>query len=276
MKLGIVTDSHLGPGGTRVGAWHSDYYMSDTVPAFRYALEACAEEGVDGVVLLGDISNSGGDWSVEKGVRLAAQTGLPVWVVSGNHDCFKRVEAVRDAVRRVGASNVRLAMPEGRMVGEVRGAGVSITMDDAWVSRADGRPEVSLWGDELVVWLTHYPLISFDETTREAGLLYGDELADREEVLQPLSERTAPTVVVSGHVHLRVDSVAGPVLQLACAALVEPPFEISFLEVERVNGRATVRVENAALVPSLTVRTPTFAPSKREWIYDEEKWQTGG
>ena len=276
MKLGIVTDSHLGPGGTRVGAWHSDYYMSDTVPAFRYALEACAEEGVDGVVLLGDISNSGGDWSVEKGVRLAAQTGLPVWVVSGNHDCFKRVEAVRDAVRRVGASNVRLAMPEGRMVGEVRGAGVSITMDDAWVSRADGRPEVSLWGDELVVWLTHYPLISFEETTREAGLLYGDELADREEVLQPLSERTAPTVVVSGHVHLRVDSVAGPVLQLACAALVEPPFEISFLEVERVNGRATVRVENAALVPSLTVRTPTFAPSKREWIYDEEKWQTGG
>ena len=276
MKLGIVTDSHLGPGGTRVGAWHSDYYMSDTVPAFRYAVEACAEECVDGVVLLGDISNSGGDWSVEKGVRLAAQTGLPVWVVSGNHDCFKRVEAVRDAVRRVGASNVRLAMPEGRMVGEVRGAGVSITMDDAWVSRADGRPEVSLWGDELVVWLTHYPLISFDETTREAGLLYGDELADREEVLQPLSERTAPTVVVSGHVHLRVDSVAGPVLQLACAALVEPPFEISFLEVERVNGRATVRVENAALVPSLTVRTPTFAPSKREWIYDEEKWKTGG
>ena len=276
MKLGIVTDSHLGPGGTRVGAWHSDFYVSDTVTAFRYALQTCVEAGVEGVVLLGDISNSGDDWSVERGVRLAARTVLPVWVVSGNHDCFKRVEAVKDAVHRVGASNVRLATPDGTMVEEVRAAGVSTTMDDAWVSRAAGRPEVSSWGEEPVVWLTHYPLISFEETTREAGLLYGDELADREEILQSLTERSAPTVVVSGHVHLRVDSIAGPVLQLACAALVEPPFEVSILEVERANGLATVRVENAALVPSLTVRTPTFVPPKREWIYDEEKWQTGG
>jgi predicted phosphodiesterase len=271
LKLGIVTDSHLGPGGTRVGAWHNEYYMSDTVTAFRYALQRCIEEGVDGVVLLGDISNSGDDWSVETGVRLAARTGLPVWV---NHDCFERVGAVRDAVRRVEARNVRLATPEGAMAEGVRVAGVSITMDDAWVSRADGRPDVSRWGDEPVVWLTHYPLISFEETTREAGLLYGDELADREEVLRPLVERLQPTIVVSGHVHLRVDSVAGQVLQLACAALVEPPFEVTLLDVERGERQVSVRVENVALVPSLTVRTPTFVPPKREWVFEAGEWRT--
>lgn len=140
---------HLGPGGTRVDAWHSEYGNSDLLVAFWYALERCVEEGVDGVVLLGDISNSGDDWSVEEGVKLAAETGLAVWVVSGNHDCFKRVEAVRDAVRRVGAKNVQLATPEGAMDGDVRAAGVSITMDDAWVSRADGRPEVWGWGTSL-------------------------------------------------------------------------------------------------------------------------------
>lgn len=273
MKLGIIADSHLGPGGTRVGAWHSEYYMSDTVTAFRYALQRCVEEGVDGVVLLGDISNSGDDWSVETGVRMAARTGLPVWVVSGNHDCFEQVEAVREAVRRVGAGNVRLAAPEGAMVEGVRVAGASIAMDDAWVSRADGRPDVSRLGDEPGVWLTHYPLISFEETTREAGLLYGDELADREEVLRPLVERPQPTVVVSGHVHLRVDRVAGPVLQLACAALVEPPFEVTFLDVERGERQVSVRVENVALVPSLTVRTPTFTPPKREWVFEAGEWR---
>ena len=274
MKLGIVTDSHLGPGGTRVGAWHSEYYMSDTVTAFRYALQSCVEEGVDGVVLLGDISNSGDDWSVETGVRLAAKTGLTTWVVSGNHDCFERVEAVRDAVGRVGARNVRLVASEGAMVEGVRVAGASIAMDDTWVSRADGRPDVSRWGDEPVVWLTHYPLISFEETTQEAGLLYGDELADREEVLRPLVERHQPTVVVSGHVHLRVDSVAGPELQLACAALVEPPFEVTFLDVERRERQVSVRVENVALVPSLTVRAPTFASPKREWVFEAGEWRT--
>ncbi len=275
MKLGIITDSHLGPGGTRVGAWHSEFYMSDTVTAFRFAVQSCVEEGVDGVVLLGDISNSGDDWSLQTGVRLAAWTGLPVWVVSGNHDCFERVEALRQAVRRIGARNVRLVAPEGAMVEGARAAGVSVTMDDAWVSRADGKPDVSWWGDEPVVWLTHYPLISFEETTREAGLLYGDELADREEVLRSLVERPAPTVVVSGHVHLRMDSVAGPVLQLACAALVEPPFEVTFLDVEQGYGRVAVRVENVALVPSLTVRTPTFAPPKREWVFEAGEWRSG-
>lgn len=275
LKLGIITDTHLGPGGTRVDAWHSEYGNSDLLVAFWYALERCTEEGVDRVVLLGDISNSGDDWSVEKGIRAAAESGLSVLVVSGNHDCFKRVETVRDAVRRVRAKNVRLVAPEGAMVEGVRAAGVSVTMDDAWVSRADGKPDVSWWGDEPVVWLTHYPLISFEETTREAGLLYGDELADREEVLRSLVERPAPTVVVSGHVHLRMDSVAGPVLQLACAALVEPPFEVTFLDVEQGYGRVAVRVENVALVPSLTVRTPTFAPPKREWVFEAGEWRSG-
>lgn len=276
MRLGIIADAHLGPGGTRVDSWGVEYGNSDTVTGYRYAMERCVEEGVDGVVLLGDIANSGDDWSVERGVRLAVETGIAVWVVSGNHDCFRRVEAVRDAVWRVGAGNVRLAEPGGELVKGVRVAGVSVDMDAAWVSRADGRPEVGEWGEGPVVWISHYPMISFEDVTREAGLLYGDELADRMEVLGPLTRRPLPTVVLSGHVHLRVDSVEGPVLQLACAALVEPPFELTFLDVGTRDGQVYARARSEALVPALRVRAPTFAPPEREWVFGAGEWRSGG
>ena len=111
-----------------------------------------------------------------------------------------------------------------------------------------------------VAWFTHYPAISFSEEVSSAGLVYGDNLEDLEEVARRLLAREAPTVVVNGHVHLRATRIEGPVLQVSCAALVEPPFEVTLLDLVKLGGgRVKVRREST----SLTVRSPAFSPPRQ-------------
>lgn len=277
MRLGIIADPHLSPPGTRVTSFHTQYGNADTMVAYQLALRRCARESVDGVALLGDLSNSGDDESLEAGVRMAAETGRKVWVVSGNHDCFERVDALKEVVRRVGASNVRLAAPEGEVVGAgLVVAGFSVVNGNwGYAAGSERRPDILGWEDELAAWLTHYPMISFWQKVSRAGLIYGDDLEDLEEVARPLLERSAPTVVVNGHIHLRDVCVQGGVLQVSCAALVEPPFEITLLDVEHEGSRLVVRLHSVPLVPSLAVRAPpTFSPPQQEWIFEEGAWRS--
>jgi hypothetical protein len=203
LRLGIVADAHLGPAGTTVPAFHVEYGNTDTLTTYQLALRRCVREGVDGLLLLGDLSHSGDEESLEAGVRTAAETELAVWIVSGNHDCFSREDALADAVRRVGAENVRLLTPDGEAVAEsLRLAGFSVRSGSwGYAAGPTGRPDVSGWGDdECVVWVTHYPAVSFSEEVSAAGLVYGDDLEDLEEVTRPLLRREAPAVVVNGHV----------------------------------------------------------------------------
>jgi hypothetical protein len=134
---------------------------------YRSALRHCVREGVDGLALLGDLSGSGDAASLEAGLRLAARTKLTVWVVSGNHDLVEREDALAEAVRRVGAHNVRLATPAGEAFdgGGVRVAGVCAASDNyGYTTRSDQRPDVLGWGEKPVVFLSHYPTVSFRET----------------------------------------------------------------------------------------------------------------
>ena len=128
-----------------------------------------------------------------------------------------------------------------------------------------------------MAWFTHYPAISFSGEVSSAGLVYGDNLEDLEEVARLLLGREAPTVVVNGHMHLRATRIEGPVLQVSCAALVEPPFEVTLLDLEKLGGgRVKVRRESVPLVPSLTVRPPSFSPPRQGWTFEEGAWEVDG
>ena len=69
MRLGILADPHLVPDNRAT---------DEDMVRYRSALRRCVQEGVDGLALLGDLSWSGDDASLEAGLRLAARTGLVV------------------------------------------------------------------------------------------------------------------------------------------------------------------------------------------------------
>ncbi len=276
MKLGIIADAHLGPPGTRVWSFHSWYENADTMVAYRLALRRCVQENVDALVLLGDISHSYHD-TLEPGLRLAAETGLPVWAVSGNHDLIGRAEALDEAVQRVEADNVRLATPEGEVVEGLRIAGFSITNGDwGYIPRSGGTLHTSEWGDEPVLLISHYPIISFAEEVSGTGLMYGDDLENLEEVAQPLLERSKPIVVLSGHIHIRYACVVQKVLQISCPALVEPPFEVTLLDIEPEEGRIAVRLESVPLISSFPINVSGLSPLQQKWVFEAGTWRKDG
>ena len=268
MKLGILADPHLFP---------EDHATDGDMARYRSALRRCAREGVDGLALLGDLSWSGDAGSLEAGLRLAARTGLAVWAVSGNHDCGEREDALAEAVRRVGAENVRLATPAGEDFGsgDVRVAGLCVASDNyGYTARSDERPDVLGWGDKPAVLLSHYPMVSFRERAEREGVYYGDnDLENLEQVQRPLLEREAPTIVLNGHMHMRDACAEEKVLQISCAALTQPPFDVTLLDFEAEEGRISVRVERVPVAASPDdVKLSILSPAHQRWVFDAGTW----
>jgi predicted phosphodiesterase len=284
LRLGIVADPHLSPAGTHFASVLgfpsvlTEFAMYNAMVRYRRALKWCIREGADGLALLGDLSWSGDTESLGAGLRLAARTGRAVWSVSGNHDCGERVDAMARAVRQVGAENVRLATPSGEVFGAggVRVAGLCVSSENyGYTAFLDERPDVSGWGDEPVVLLSHYPMISFRERAEREGLYYGDnDLENLDEVQRPLLEREAPTVVVNGHIHRRDACAEEKVLQVSCSALYEPPYEITLLDLEAEVGRLSIRVERIPVAPSSDedARLSILSPARQRWVFDEGAW----
>lgn len=270
MKLGIVADPHLAPAGTGPLSYHNGYRTADAGTRLRLALARCSREGVDAVALLGDLAHFGDEGSLAEGVEIAGESGLPVLAVPGNHDVSERAEALAEAVARAGAGNVRLATPDGELVGGVRLAGFSVEPGASGSFRSRGGFGVGGWGEGPTVVLTHYPVVSLAKRVAAAGLEYPGDLEDLPEAAGPLLGRAAPTVVVHGHAHVRDALVSGGVLQLSCAALIEPPFEVTVLDVEREDGAVSVREKAIAVAGSPGgVRLPVLSGAEGEWRFEE-------
>ena len=268
LRLGILADPHLVP---------KDHATDGDMARYRSALRRCVREDVDGLALLGDLSWSGDTGSLEAGLRLAARTGLAVWAVSGNHDLGERVDALAGAVRRVGAENIRLAGPAGEVIGEegVRVAGLRAASDNyGYTAHSDERPDILGWGEDTVLLMSHYPMLSFRERAEREGVYYGDnDLENLEEVARPLLDRPAPTVVVNGHMHMRDDCAVEKVLQISCAALTQQPFDLTLLDLKAKGNRISVGVERIPVAPLPDdVRFSALSPTRLRWVFEEGTW----
>lgn len=276
MKIGVVADAHLNPGYGRVLRFHNSYRTDEAPELYRTALARCVEGGADVLALLGDLAHLGDGETLGWALSLAAGTGLPVWAVPGNHDVSERADALLRAVHRVGAENVRVATPDGDAFGEeLRVAGLSVWSEDwGFTSRTVAGPRVSAWGDDAVLLLSHYPIVSSTKRAAKAGLRYAGDLDDLDSVARPLLRRPAPTVVLSGHLHLRDTSAQGSVLQIGCGALVESPFEVVFLNVCHDHG-GRMAVERDC-VPVARPRhgecPPVLSRPKEVWAFEEGAW----
>ena len=122
--------------------------------------------------------------------------------------------------------------------------------------------------------LSHYPMVSFRERAEREGVYYGDnDLENLEQVQRPLLAREAPTVVVNGHMHMRDDCATGKVLQISCAALTQPPFDVTILALDTGGGRISAGVERIPVATSPDdVRLSALSPARLRWVFEEGTW----
>lgn len=233
-------------------AYHNPFDVAGVLGRLDVALAWFIRCEVDAVAVTGDLTHDG-DADAFSAVLSAVLSGWSgtIFAIAGNHDVLEGSEALSESVRANRSSRVVLAGPEDTPLAGTRLASVE----------PDQAPEVSGWGDEPVVLLSHYPTLSRAETFAERGLRYPADQPRQESICRALRERRAPTVVISGHIHARDACQEGALLQLSVGALVEPPFEATIVDVTHRGNAVFVRRIARSLRESPGVAAPVLAPA---------------
>lgn len=279
MKLGVITDIHVhpAPDPARRYAWHNPYPMHNAWSMYEAALARLQSEGVDAIAILGDVSHVGDRPTQERVVERAAKTGVPVWLVAGNHDATERARTLSDAVAARGGT--RVTMPSGvgsSSVGGLRISGVSVGS----VNRGDSAfaletLPVAGWGNEPVLLLSHCALVDVRERFAANGLKHSANLDNHDAVVASLQLRAAPTLILSGHLHVRDEVAQGGMLQLLFAALIEAPHEAAIMEIDASPDSVTISRHNICIVPYQVERAPILSAETTRWAWRDNTWQQG-
>jgi predicted phosphodiesterase len=275
LRLGVLADVHYSLDPAERGAWVNPYDFDGLPARIDLALRWFAEQDVDVVVLGGDLTHRGDATSLRALLqRCVNGCAQPLLVAAGNHDTAPSGGCLAGEVA-VDTARLALADPQGEHRDHVRVAGVQVASAQGWFqARLDAPPVVSDWGDEPVVLISHFPLLSHAMRLSERGLPYPGDLIDRDAAAAQLGRRCAPTVVVSGHIHARDVLVEGPVLQLTQAALIEPPYEASVVEIAVGAGQVHVARRATALAgPEPAAPPPLLVPGEQRFEYTAGAWQ---
>ncbi len=277
MRLGVITDIHVhpAPDPNRRYAWHNPYPMHKAWSMYEAALTRLQSEGVEAIAILGDVTHVGDRPTLERVVERAAKTGLPVWLVAGNHDVTERARTLSDAVAARGGAEVTVPAGAGAPIsGGLQLAGVAVGSvnrgDSAFALEA---LPVSAWSDGPVLLLSHCALVDVRERFGSNGLKHSANLDNHDAVVSSLHQRVAPTLILSGHLHVRDEVAQGSTLQLLFAALIEAPHEAAILEIETSPGNLTVSRRNIGIEPYRVERAPVLSGETTRWTWHAGAWR---
>lgn len=281
MRLGVITDIHLypEPNTNKQFAWHNLYPMVRALSQYEAALSRCVAENVDVITILGDIAHIGDDASLALAISKATAVGKPVWVVPGNHDATVRADAYANAIAQHGYPHTLVPQAAGTLCAgfeTLRVVGLPVTSDNGGdTARALSSLPTELWQDDIVLLLTHCPIISLKARCLANGLKYSGDLDNYNSVAPQVQQRDAPTLVLHGHLHVRDEIVQDSLLQLSFAALIEPPHEIGILDIDSDTHGLRLQRRNIGVADFEATHLPVLSPAETTWLCRGGVWSRG-
>ncbi len=273
MRLGVLSDIHLAPAGSLPGMWHNPLHYERAPVLLDRAISFLRDRDVDAVAVLGDLTNSGDRASIAQGLRLLGLLTVPVYVLPGNHDWGARGEVLRTAIEANQPS--RIALPRGDRNGH-------FPFRLAGVTALDRRDEGITWhvrpgaieadGDGPLLVMSHFPLLDREQEIVAQGLKFAGDFAWSSSTRDPLLTRSAPTVLLHGHLHIRYATTEGTILQLGFASLIEAPHEVSLVEIAERDGELTVSVEHHSVETDDVPVVPVLSASRSIWSFQDHHW----
>lgn len=269
MKLGVLSDLHWSVAPDASARWHAPYDFDGLAARCAETVGALAARGCDVLVVAGDVTHDGDRASCEAALDcILSVSPIPVAVVEGNHDVrLERALVPRRADVCDGWGRAE-ALAHEELVA-LRAIGVD--RDGRWAR--DCGPSLAADGLATVV-VSHYPLVPHADRLAVAGLPFPGELADRGLWLELLAATGMPTVVLSGHVHVRDTACHDNVLQICVPALVERPHEAAVVDVDPLGGvvRCT-RIDGKLGAASARGAEPwLLAPADERWTFAGGSW----
>ena len=226
-RIGVVSDIHVTPDIDRTGRWNELIHYDRALPRLAKTLQWFEDEDVDAIFVLGDLTEDGDEPSLEQALdQVQHGADAPTYVFAGNHD-----GALLDDFSQQVDSRPPLALvPDGLVRGVPFGtAHVDWHGDNRFTATLDA-PDT----DDLLVIATHFPLISRQRAVQARGLRYAGDLEDVEQHTKTLAGRQAPTVVLSGHLHVDDVHAEHRTLQLVNPPVVEGDGGASLITIEPI------------------------------------------
>jgi Icc-related predicted phosphoesterase len=270
----VIAEIHHGEAPAEPVRWHNELALDRTAELLDQAVEVLEGEDLDAIVLLGDLSNLADDASLAHVAQTVAATGRPVYVVPGNHDIDGHPKAVERFRRPLSLSGMVVAPAVVEPDTGIAVALVGLRRDAATNALSSaGHPFVTNVMSTPLLVLTHFPLLAMSERLANAGLRHAGDLADRDALCHAVSQFEGPVISVHGHLHVRASEVHGSMLHLSCAALVEPPHEVTLLTIETgVDGHRAVSRRARAVGTSGDMLLPVLSPASERWVWDRNTW----
>jgi hypothetical protein len=278
MRLGVIADTHLALERVEDASWHNPYRLADAHERLDAALAHSLLDGVDVILVLGDLAHFGDRTSMRYVVDAAANGDRPAVLLSGNHDVLTPGVRLEDEVRARDAGHVLSPLastPEAPAVKAFLAAGAGLAVHEvteltdrrAQPFDVDGRRLAPADpATNIDVWLTHFPLLTLEDRCRDAQLLYAAHLDYLAPPPPVLPAAVGPVVVLSGHLHLRAIAHDANVLQLAFAALVEPPYVVAVVDIDVDAASVSYRCESVTEPDA--ERLPVLDPPTGRWSFD--------
>ncbi|MCC6790392.1 MAG: metallophosphoesterase [Thermomicrobiales bacterium] len=269
MKVGVISEVHLVPPGSPRLQWHNPFAQESAARYLALAVQRLSDAGVDAIAVLGDITHFGERAYVEQALGVLAEPGIPVWIVPGNHDLTSDGSSLASEQETISIAPWQAARFDGA---PLYGVAIERGLDGVGY-RATGLDGFAPNGAGPAVVLSHFPVISMRDRLAEAELADAGDLKNVADLHQAVAGMGRPTIVVHGHLHVRATTVAGMLLQLSCAALIEAPYEISIVTFDPAGAAPTVRRTVESVVPVDAERLPVLSPADETWRFREGAWR---
>jgi 3',5'-cyclic AMP phosphodiesterase CpdA len=268
-SFAVISDIHAAGPLTRDAVWNNTMLFARSLELLGAAIAQIRAAGLTSVLVLGDITQHGDIEYVDRALRALATAGLEVSAVAGNHDVAWSPMTVDLAAADVPGVTVLQPTFDHGLAGLPAGGQPISSEDGGRLCTATAFPDPGA-ADGLLVWATHYPVLSRATVVAVAGLRYPGDLLNLGDVQAPLLARTAPTLVLHGHLHLVTVATHGTLLQLGVPALVEWPHAWTTVTIG-ADGAVTSELHPVAPEMQPTVDTILAAP-KQSWRWDTRVW----
>ena len=243
MRFAILNDLHLGRTGQ--GRWHNRMMYGHAEEIARAAVVALNAQSLDGVFVLGDITEAGQPTQVALACDVLGGLNAPWYVLPGNHDRAAVRNGLFDQAfaghviqpytnwGNIGAFSIRERIPTRLDDEPDERAGYLV--DEAWLVRA--LTAVRADSPPVLIVLSHFPIIDENLWAEQHNGKDARSVAHGETLLARLADATEdktshPRVVLCAHEHWHHVSTSQGWLQCTNAAMVEYPMEMRLVSAE--------------------------------------------
>ena len=279
MRLAVIADTHVvvGDRAHEHVEWHNTFQLADSRERLELAVAHPHLRDTDLLVILGDLVHFGDRASLRAVVDVVRSCPQPVLLLSGNHDVDETGVRLEDVIAEAGATaNVwsPLSTHEPTAIANLfQDADIGlqvIEVTSTWPTPkrpfgVDVRVVVDAPPGAPGMTLTHFPLLDFQRRCEDAGFLYSGHLAQLAAPPPELDRGWAPHVVLNGHLHVRAIETLAAKLQLSFAALIEAPYDIATVEIERRANGVDLSYECVSVRSVDEPRVPVIDGAEAHW-----------